>query len=375
MRHASITSSVVWIATAALIMGCGADTKGSSTQGSTESPGNVKQASVCDSLHTQFAGDENCIPAPDPEVGLQLHVGPTDYDNPDAAWIVEPGHESVECYHLKTPNKEDRFYFAQQYRMRPGSHHMIIQTSTATDQPEGWAPCGSSLISAIGGTQHVVEDIPPGLEIADEDKGLGKTIAAETPLDIQLHFFNATDKPTLREVWVNFLYKDPSEVTQPLGMMGAFAPVNVPPHTQAVTGGTCNASDAIASPFPDGGVRIVSLFGHAHWHNQRFVVYRDKAGSDTEEVLYDSYDGAEAPSYAFNSKITNPVPDPASRISGAVSGDLFLAPTDQLRFECDITNDLNTTLVSTNEAFTGEMCILFGTVVGAGFPCFKLGQK
>jgi hypothetical protein len=373
MKDSSVKWSILCSLAAAFAIGCGGNTNEKANQGVTAAT-DAGPKSACDSLHTQFAGDDKCIPAPDPEVGMQLHVGPTDYDNPDEAWIVEPGHETVECYHMKTPNTEDRLYFAQQYRMRPGSHHMILQTSTATDQPEGWAPCGSSIISAIGGTQHTVEDYPPGLKIADEDKGLGKSVAAQQPLDIQLHFFNATDKPTLREVWVNFIYKDPSEVTAHVGMMGAFAPVNVLPHTTAVTGGTCNASDAIGSPTPD-GVRIVSLFGHAHWHNQRFVVYRDKAGSTTEDVVYDSYDGAEAPSYSFNSLVTNPVPNPASRLSGAVSGDLVLAPTDKLRFECDITNDLNTTLTSTNEAFTGEMCILFGTMVGAGFPCFKLGQQ
>jgi hypothetical protein len=273
---------------------------------------------------------------------------------------------------MKTPNKEDRYYFEQQYRMRPGSHHMIISTSSNTTQPEGWAPCGSSIINAIGGTQHVIEDFPTNLVVADEDKGLGRTIAAATPLDIQLHFFNTTDNPTLRETWVNFLYKDASTVTDKIGMLGAFAPVNVAPHTQAVTGGTCNASDAISPASPD-GVRIVSLFGHAHWHNERFVVYQDKADG-TSGVVYDSYAGAEAPTYVFNSLIQNPVPDPTARQSGAISGDFFLAPTDKLRFECDITNDLNTSLVSTNEAFTGEMCILFGSIVGSGFPCFKLGQ-
>ncbi len=34
-------------------------------------------------LHTQYAGDENCILPPDPEEGLQMHVAPADYDNPD----------------------------------------------------------------------------------------------------------------------------------------------------------------------------------------------------------------------------------------------------------------------------------------------------
>jgi hypothetical protein len=256
--------------------------------------------------------------------------------------------------------------------MRPGSHHMIISTSNNADQPEGWSRCGTSILGAIGGTQHTSEDFPPEGKVAPEDEGLARSIGPATPLDFQLHFFNVTNAPTLREAWVNLYFKDPSEVTARLGMLGAFAPVNVAPHSQAVTGGSCDAKDAIA-PASSDGVRIVSLFGHAHWHNQRFVVYKQDAGGD-ESVIYDSYESAEAPTYVYNSLIQNPVPDASARKSGARSGDLFLEPDEKMRFECDITNDLNVSLVSTNEAFTGEMCILFGSMVGAGFPCFKLAQ-
>jgi hypothetical protein len=324
--------------------------------------------SPCD-IHTPYAGDDACIPPPAPEKGLQLHVGPTDYDDPDPAWVLSPGKETVECYHLKSPNTELRYYFKQKYRMRPGSHHMILLQSSNLDQPEGWTPCDTSFIGAIGGTQHTSEDFPPGDRVAEEDVGLARPIEAGQPLDIQLHFFNATDAPILRETWVNFYYKDESEVTEPLGPIGGFASVNVAPHTSTVTGGTCAADYAVTADATS-AVRVVSLFGHAHWHNKRFVVYRH-ATDGSESVVYDSYDGAEAPTYVYNSVIQNPVPNPEANRSGAESGVLLLERDESLRFECDITNDLNVSLVSTNEAFTGEMCILFGTMVGTGFPCFK----
>jgi hypothetical protein len=324
-------------------------------------------------LHTQFAGDSQCIPAPDPEKGFQLHIGPDSYDNLSSDWLVQPGDENVVCYHLKTPNTQAVYYFEQHYRMRPGSHHMIITTSSTTS-PDGWGPCTNSIINSIGGTQHITEDVPPNGQIAPEDEGLAHSIGPNTQLEFQLHFFNTTDSPTLREAWVNFIYKDPSTVTNHLGMLGAFTAVDVPPHSSAVVSGQCDESQAIGAPTDPRGVRIVELFGHAHWHNQRFVVYRDKTDG-TSEVVYDSYDGAEAPSYMYNSIIQNPVPDPVNRHSGAASGDFWLAPGEKMHFDCDITNDLNTPLLGTNEAFTGEMCILFGSVVGAGFPCFDLGQK
>jgi hypothetical protein len=322
-------------------------------------------------LHTSFPGDENCILPPDDGKGFQIHVGPADYDNPDPQWIVEPGQEPFECYHLKTPNTGTVMYFEQQYRMRPGSHHMIILKSDGS-QPDGWGPCTTQLIAALGGTQHIVEDFPPNLEMAPEDQGLAHTIDANTPLEIQLHSYNATDRPNLREFWVNFIAMDPSTVTAPLGMLGGFANVSIAPHTSGTAGGTCDYADA----FPPGGstsVRIVDLFAHAHYHNKRFAIYKESSDGSNSELVYDSYAGPEAPTYLYNSVVQNPAPDPTNKVTGATSGALELHAGERLRWECDITNDLNITLNGyAEQVYTAEMCNVFGSMVGAGFPCFKL---
>lgn len=323
---------------------------------------------VC-GLETAFAGDDHCILPPAENEGFQMHIGPADYDNPEDVWIMQPGSEVTQCYVLNTPNTESINYFKQQYRMRPGSHHMIISQADGTATP-GWGNCETSIVNAIGGTQHPIEDFPPGGQVAPEDVGLARQLAPNTQLSFQLHFFNATDKPTLREVWVNFLYEP--NPTQAWGMLGGFAPVNVPPHTSTTTGSTCTY-DNVKSLIPAGQTseRVVSLFGHVHAHNDRFVVYHDKADGSSE-VVYDMYDWSEAPTYVYNTVIQNPVPDGATLTSGASSGLLTVGPGEQLRFECDINNDLDITLTPSNEVFTGEMCNLFGSVAGLGFPCFQL---
>jgi hypothetical protein len=323
-------------------------------------------ASSC-GLTTSFPGDDRCIPAPDKNVGLQLHIGPADYDNPGSEWVMQPGQEKTECYHINSPNTDDRYYFKQQYRMRPGSHHMIIMESSDATKPEGWGPCGAAITSSIGGTQHVVEDYPPGGQIAPEDVGLGKEVKPNAPFDVQLHFYNSTSELQLREVWVNLLYVDNASVKTNLGMLGGFAPVSVPPHQSLTTGGTCD----VANAFPNKDIRVVSLFGHAHTHNKRFAVYYQHA-DQTSDLVYDSYDGAEAPQYVYSSVVKNPLPDPAGQHSGGMSGDLILHEGESLKFECDIVNDLNITLTGQNEVFTAEMCNLFGSVAGLGFPCFKI---
>ncbi len=319
-------------------------------------------------LHTSFAGDDHCILPPAAEEGLQLHVGPPDYDNPDSLWVMNPGDEKTECYHMYTPNDEGKYYFKQQYRMRPGSHHMIITSSDDKTSPEGWGPCKSSIIGSIGGTQHTIEDLPPGGIVPPEDEGLGRELDPHSPIDLQLHFYNATNAPTLREVWVNLFYKDKSEVTTNLGMLGGFAPVSVPPHTQTTVGGSCDIAQAIPALDTE---RVVTLFGHAHSHNTRFVVFWDHADG-SEETVYDNYDWAEAPTYTYNTVVKNPTADPVARTTGGHSGMLVMQQGDKLRFSCDINNTTDNTLVGTNEVFNGEMCNLFGSVAGLGFHCFKL---
>ena len=284
-------------------------------------------------------------------------------------WLMLPGDERTNCYHMVTPNDEGVYYFKQQYRMRTGSHHIIISNSTNTSTTGEWTKCQGGIVGAIGGSQHPVEDLPPGGIVAPEDEGLGRGLDPHSPIDLQLHFYNVTENTRLREVWVNWLYKPKAEVITNLGMLGGFARLNVPPHTQATVGSECKTEQAIPATAP---VRVVTLFGHAHTHNRRFVVYHDKADGSSP-VVYDSYDGAEAPTYTYSTIVQNPEPDAAARHSGGLSGLLLLDVGEKLRFSCDIDNDTDTyTFTGANEVNTDEMCNLFGSVAGAGFPCFAI---
>ena len=80
--------------------------------------------------YSGFDGDDRCILPPDPEDGIQLHVGPTDYT--DQAQIdeftLQPGEERTECYYLNNPSAQAINFFKQAYRMRRGSHHLIMHT-------------------------------------------------------------------------------------------------------------------------------------------------------------------------------------------------------------------------------------------------------
>lgn len=401
-----------WSHAVALISGalsslaCGASEK--------KSP-SANAANPC-GLDTDYPGNENCLLPPAPDEGLQLHIGPESYDDPNVinavgpdglpVWLMEPGTERTQCYHLISPNTDERHYFKQQYRMRKGSHHMIIMVGGATTPvvgpdggavlaPDGgavtepaqegwWAPadpisqqfCGN-LIGAIGGTQSIVEDLPPGGIVAPEDEGLARKMPPRAHLDVQLHFYNSSEEVNVREAWVNFYYKPASEVTQTLGMLGGFGyPMdndlsdNLYGFQPGVTGSvskTCVAStSALASPMP---VRIVTLFGHAHIHNRRFAVWHEQAATGTRDLVYDSYEGAEGPTFTYNTTAVNPAPIPGQRITGAKTGPLYLEADDALTFTCDIVNDTQKVFLGLNEVADDEMCNLFGSVAGVGFLC------
>ena len=76
-------------------------------------------------LNTKWAGDEYCIKPPPADKGFQIHVGPTDYDNPEAQFVMEPNTETVESFDVTSGNTDDVLYYWRQYRVRPGTHHMI----------------------------------------------------------------------------------------------------------------------------------------------------------------------------------------------------------------------------------------------------------
>lgn len=370
MKLASVVTPSLIAFGALASIACGA----SSEPPQSGKPVEATPAEASCGLHTQFAGDDRCILPPAEGEGTQLHIGPPDYDNPEDQWIMQPSEETTQCYHIYSTNTEPVYYFKQQYRMRPGSHHMIIITSTDKTAEEKWGPCGAGIVNAIGGTQHVVEDYPPGGKVAPEDEGLAKEVQPGSAFDVQLHFYNTSNQPTLREVWVNLLNvkknATAADVQTNLGMLGGFAPVSVPPKQSLQTSWTCNFENSFPTENPD-EIRVVSLFGHAHTHNKRFAVYHQFA-DQTSELVYDSYDGAEAPQYVYSSAVENPAPDPVGKISGGTSGQLIVRRGESLKFECDIVNDLNITLNNQNEVFTAEMCNLFGSVAGLGFPCFKL---
>lgn len=303
-------------------------------------------------LHTSYAGDEYCIKPPPPDKGFQLHIGPSNYDNPEPKYVLQPGEESTTDFQAVSGNKEPVYFYARQFRMRPGAHHNIITSSSASNAVQTMFDTGHR----IGTSNNLSEDSPKNGAVAPENEGVGIPLAANSPISVSLHSINTSQQPQLREIWVNFWYRDAKQVTEPVEELFAIGDP-----TFALEPG----ADKVLGPYrcniPSAG-RMLWFYGHRHANNVRFSAWRVRG--DKRDLFYEAYHWEEPLVLEFASTINNPVPDRDAKLEGGWSGILDLEPGDQIEWECHVVNKTDGTLRFTNNTYTGEMCIMDAELVG-----------
>lgn len=299
-------------------------------------------------LDTGFAGDDRCILPPPPDQGFQVHVGPDDYDNPDSAYMLMAGEERTDNFTVTLTNEEDAFFYYRQYRFRPTAHHVILTT-------------GESTVSGFDGgrrigTANTSLDFPRGGEIPPEDQGVGIPISAHSSINVSLHAINVFEEPEIREIWVNFWYRDPAEVTEPAEQIFEIgdATFAIQPNEETTLGPyTCEIEN-------DG--RMLWLYGHRHANNERFTVWRTRGTQ--RDLIYEGYDWEEPLLLEYNSITENPPVNRDLGLEGGWSGILDLQAGDKLEWECFVANHTTSILRFTNNTYTGEMCIVDAEAVG-----------
>ncbi len=333
---------------------------------------------------TDFPGDEFCILPPEPGKGIQYGVHPqgkqwyeqasagdmSGYDGLATEWTMEMGEEETRNYH--TGIDGDGFNYYRSYtRMRGGSHHMIVSAASPSGQQEIWE--GSSpdfLATSLPGAQRPDENVPKSLDKPAEDAGLYGRMPSPSEITFNMHHFNATDGPILKEAWTNMWFEEDAtiEIRPIFGLnFGQTSGLAVQPGETV----DLHYSWDIRS-----SMRLVMLFGHRHAWTTSFSAWLDKPDGE-QEILYQSFDWFDEPTYRYDSITQNPVPNHETLIDGASSGLKMLNPGETLHFNCHIeyteeraasegapSPTQNGTLRFANEAFTAEMCILFGSTTG-----------
>lgn len=323
----------------------------------------------CPALASGFPGDDACIAAPSPEEGFQIHVGPADYEDPAqiSVFTLGAGEETSGCWSYHTPNAQDVYYQGYAFSGRPGTHH-IFNSMLNVEVSDG-GDIHVCIDAGLGNSPERIGSLPaagkpytPRTIVAPENAGVGRRIPARVPAEADMHYFNVTDAPILREFWLNIYYIDKKDVTEEgkelRGMGGiGWAVLPIPVGNDEVYKYEC--------PIDTAG-RILGMAGHYHAHGRRETVSIRRASGEHERI-FDMYDYTNAAQFPFDSVSTNtPLSDDSD---GAISGRLDLFAGDVLEWECHIVNDGQVALTYSNDVQNGEMCNLFGTVVGPDINC------
>jgi hypothetical protein len=349
---------------------------------------------------TQYPGDNFCILPPPPDKGIQYGVHPqgmawfeqvsqgdmSGYQNPHDDFVMQDGMEEEGNYYTLAGNPQEMNFYRSYPRMRGGSHHMIVSTNDGTATPHTWglgSPDGLFGGTGLPGAQRPDENTPKSLIKPTEDDGLYSILPAMAGVTFNMHHFNATGMPILKEAWTNLWWEDNATV-RVYGISGfdaveQFTTLSIPPGTSQDIHYSWNLSETMS-------IRLLTLFGHRHAWTTNLSAWVEKPNGDTE-ILYQSYDWFDEPTYRYDSMTMNPVPAPQARTDGAASGIRMLGGMpggEKLHFNCHIENtderaqalgpraeppsQSNRTLRFANQAFTAEMCILFGSTAAVRLP-------
>jgi len=319
-----------------------------------------------------------------PVRGFQIHVGPSDYSNPEEvgrfvlppggipqddprAAVLGSGTPDVDfCYNLKTPN--DTVVYANHYysRMRPGALFQMIY-NLASDVPDSVGPDSCSArdsgvvggASLMAGARRAAEDAAL-FGGAPEDARIAAEHAPHGQLSVNVHWVNVGNRPVLMETWMNVIEIDyPADQIQEraksIQWYGGVG-MSIPPGQHTVVTG---ASDGSCQPSQD--LRVLGVFGHTHASTVRFAMSLQRAADPASTQIFEDYDWMAPTVFRFDSVTTNKPADPSTKTPGSsINGDLFLKPGDRVSWECEIINNRFVTLTFSDKVYDGEMCNVFG---------------
>ena len=317
----------------------------------------------CD-INSGYPDDNACLLPPKPDEGIQIHIGPTDYKNMEqvSKFLLPAGNETSECWTFHTPNETEIVYQTFELSGRAGTHHVINTMFNTEIADGGFTTCADP---GVGTNANIIDNLPgaskafmPRGTVAPENKHVGRKIPAKATSQADMHYFNFTEKPLLREFWMNIYFAKKEDITETAsqirGMGGlAWTRTPIPPGTDMVYKYECPVS---------GQGRILALLGHYHSHGKQFTASIRRAGSETPEKVFEMFDYQDPASFEYNSVSKNPAFNGAT--AAAMSGMLDVKEGDVLMWDCHIVNDGNVPLTYRNEVKTGEMCNLWGSSVG-----------
>lgn len=313
----------------------------------------------CD-LETGFPDDDLCLPAPAPEDGIQLHLGPSRYDDSSDVlpFVLNADNEVEHCWSFEAPNTTEIAYAQWESSARMGQHHAVVQIYAPDPEASAVDLCdetaGAAFPELIGELPVLISPRMQRAELPPENTAVAFRIPAGARIRVRLHSFNFTKEPLLRELWVN-LYFSAAEPVQYAGMLQAAGGVewSIAPGSELTAQFEC--------PIANSG-RLLGL--RASMQTTSIDVWLRRADGDVVKLLQQTVTLPET--FLFDTITQNPEESGGFGWS-AHSGPVSLEPGDTLQWQCLLVNDGAETL----ELGRGATCGLIGTTTGGDISCAR----
>ena len=228
-------------------------------------------------------------PLPKPENGVQLHLGPFD---------VQPNFERELFSMVQLDNDEDLFVERFEISMQSGSHHFLLY-SFRDDTPAEVLPAPYEIrdlrdeqgvyvfdtVRTLIFHQPIVGSQWPFFDF-NFPPGVAMRLPKGMRFDLNSHYINRTDEPTVGEAYVNLHYADPAEMQHEAKIFGLSNFDIVLPAGKVTT--------LVEEYRIDERLHIMQLMSHAHEHMTEFRVEL-MSGDRDGELVYIAYDWEHPP--------------------------------------------------------------------------------
>lgn len=278
---------------------------------------------------------------------------------------IDPGQEITYCYYFRTPNTEPMAIHKWQSVMTPGSHHMIMFTTSTDLMPPGTfsaSNCGfggSGSLSSRPVWTYAAQTAQNEITLPADDgegKPLAQVIQPNTAGFFQMHYLNATDAAIQVHVTLNAEALEANAAyTSTAAYITYNAGLSIQP-TQTTGGVPTVANGGIAAKTcsTPANTKFWLMSTHAHKQAVKTEVRNGMPASTNVAFTSENWEhpGAQtwmaAPFYTF------------SDASGP----------NKLTYECTYVNNTSRTITSGDSAQTDEMCMATGYMFPATAPTF-----
>jgi hypothetical protein len=304
----------------------------------------VTTLAACNGGDPTGGGDDTTTPdAPDviqpPARGFQ--VVSTDI-------TIDPGQEITYCYYFRTPNTEPMAISKWKSVMTPGSHHMIMYTTTTDLMPPGTVSasnCGQSASTSNPSIwTYAAQNVDTEVQLPLDDgagKPLAQLIAPNTPAYFQMHYLNPSDQPIQVHVTLN---ADALAAAAPYTLTAPFITHNFGIRIPAMAMGYTETKTCQTPP----GAKFWTLSSHTHKQAVKTVV-RSGAAASTN-IPFESTDWEHPGSKNY------------------MTAPFFTFDNNQLSFSCTWNNPTTREIRFGQSAATDEMCMATGYFFPASAP-------